>query len=207
MQEPLPQVREGQAEGETETVVGNAMTCLNPSGEGASSPACSLDTGLQLWGLRGARLVPTGFGCVLGNLAGAGAQILPNPTGIHSAVPCVGTKGHHQGLGSQGPPCQAGAWPSSAPWPIQGGSLQGGFQRAGKQRPDGTQIPAQRHPPSWVCTALVLICSGEGFSLSCTSATVPGRHPEPCQAPPSHSWPGARIRGAVVAWGWGSKCH
>lgn len=55
--------------------------------------------------------------------------------------------------------------------------MQGGFQRAGKQRPDGTQIPAQRHPPSRVCTAPMLICSREGFSLCWTSAAVPGRHP------------------------------
>lgn len=118
-----------------------------------------------------------GVGCRLGNLAGAGAQILPNPTGIHSALPCVGAKGHHQGLGFQGPRCGAGAWPSSALCSVQGGSWQGGFQRAGKQRPDGTQIPAQRHPPSRVCTAPMLICSREGFSLCWTSAAVPGRHP------------------------------
>lgn len=85
------------------------MTCLNPSGKRPSSPACSLDAaGLQLWELRGARLVLTGFGCGLGNLAGADAQILPSPIGIHSALPCAGAKDHHQGLGFQGPPCEAG---------------------------------------------------------------------------------------------------
>lgn len=55
--------------------------------------------------------------------------------------------------------------------------MQGGFQRAGKQRPDGTQIPARRHPPSRVCRAWLLICSREGFSLRRTSAAAPGRHP------------------------------
>lgn len=89
------------------------MTCLNPSGKG---PSISLDTaGLQLWGLCEARLVLTGFSCELGNLAGASAQILPNPAGIHSALPRAGAKGHQQGLGFQGPPCGAKLGSSGRP--------------------------------------------------------------------------------------------
>lgn len=187
------------------------MTCLGPSGKGPSSPACSLDTAaLQLWGLRGARLVLTGFGCGLGNLVGAGAEILPNPTGIHSALPCAGAKDHPQGLSSRVLPASL-VWPSWAPWPVQGGSLQGGFQQTGKQRPDGTQIPAQSHPPSWVCTAPMCVCSREGFSLCWTSAAVPGRHPSSPARLPGTVLARCPIWGTAVASGVGRlhcpKCH
>lgn len=85
-------------------------------------------------------------------------------------------RGQHRGCGAS----DADAGPSGnlhLIWAMQGGSLQGGFQQAGKQWPDGTQIPARSQPPSQVCTAWTCICSREGFPLGWTSAVALGRHP------------------------------
>lgn len=75
--------------------------------------------------------------------------------------------------------------PSLAPRAVRGGSLQGGFQRAGKQWPDGTQIPAQRHPPSRVCTAPMLFALGRAFPSV-------GRQ-QPCQDVTPAALPGSSI--------------
>lgn len=48
-------------------------------------------------------------------------------------------------------------------WPAQGGSLQGGFQRTGKQRPDGTQIPAQSHCQAGFAQPRCLFALGMAF--------------------------------------------
>lgn len=163
-----------------------------------------------------------------------GARIPQNPVGIHSCPQhCPGQGPRHpQGIAiPPGHPAQgqwrargAGVLPARLVqgrarllrliWAMRGGSLQGGFQRAGKQRPDGTQIPARRHPPSQVCTARMLICSREGFSLRRTSAAVPGRHPNSLAGllchPPGQV-PASRVRVLVQHGGAGrlrcSPCH
>lgn len=116
-----------------------------------------------------------GQGLSMGLETWQGLVLKPSQTPLGSTLhyPVQG-KGSPSGSGA---PCQAGAWPSSAPWPVQGGSLQGGFHWAGKQRPDGTQIPAQRHSAGWVCTAPMLYLLWGGLfphlDVSCSARTSP----------------------------------
>lgn len=186
MQEPLPQVREGQAEGETEAVVGNAMTCLNSSGKGTSSSSSSLDTGLGAEWSQANRVWLWAWK--------PGRGWCSNPPKPHWDPLCTTLCG---GKGS----------PAALGFPAR--SVPGQAQLLGPSKEEVCRVDSSgqvnsgqmgpRYPPSRVCTALMLICSGEGFSLSWTSAVVPGRHPEPGRAPPSRSWPGACIRGGCTA--------
>lgn len=153
---------------------------------------------LQLLELLRARLVLSGFSPEPVNLAGAGCsnslKLHLDPLCCLQHCPVQGPRHRHGiaiplGHPARGQqqhwdagviptkPVQGQAWLLCLIWAMQGGSLQGGFQWAGKQQPDGTQIPAQRHPLSRVCTAWMLICSREGFSLHQTSAAGLGRHP------------------------------
>lgn len=178
-----------------------------------SSPGCSLDAVWQLLGLLRARLVTAGFGpaLVLGaeRLTSA-LNPLWSPQHRHQGTPRGYRRPRCHGWRLEArprlrrPPREAGAGPNAAPPPYRGRARRkfAGWIPAGKQQPDGALIPARRHPPSRVCTAWPLICSGDGFSLRWTSAAGPGRH-RSSPAGLSRHRPGQVPASRVAPWGRG----